>query len=164
MIRRDALMLFLAVLAVIVLQSSLLPLGLVEMFKPDLLLVIMVLLALRLSYGVGIPLSWFLGTVKDVFSGLYLGMNGFSFLIVFLLIKSMAGRLYTESGLLFVITVSGATLVCMVVNLLLMLVFTDSTNPLYSMASGLFPHLLINAFCASLVALLPLFSSGDEAA
>ncbi len=161
---RGALILLFSTLAAIVLQSSLLPLYMVEMFKPDLLLIIMVVLALRVSYGTGMPLAWLLGMVKDVFSGLYLGLNGVSFLIIFLLIKSVSDRLYTESGLLFVMTVSGATLVCMLVNLLLLVMFTDSPNLLYTMASGLFPHLLVNAFAASLVALLPLFSSEEEVA
>ena len=161
---RGALILFFSTLAAIVLQSSLLPLYLVEIFKPDLLLIIMVVLALRVSYGTGMPLAWLLGMVKDVFSGLYLGLNGVSFLIIFLLIKSVSDRLYTESGLLFVMTVSGATLVCMLVNLLLQVMLTDTPNLLYTMAAGLFPHLLVNAFAASLVALLPLFSSEEEVA
>jgi rod shape-determining protein MreD len=164
MSRRTALIFFLATLAAVVLQASLLPLYVVELFKPDLLLIIMVVLALRLPYGLGMPLAWLLGMVKDVFSGLYLGLNGFTFLIIFLLIKSVADRLYAESGLLFVITVCGATLVCVCINLLLLVMFTDSHNLLYPMASGLVPHLLVNAFSASLVALLPLFSSGGEVA
>lgn len=164
MSRRDALTLFLSVLAAVVFQASLLPLYVVEIFRPDLLLVIMVVLALRLPYGIGMPLAWSLGMVKDVFSGLYLGLNGFTFLVIFLLIKSVADRLYAESGFLFVVTVSGATLVCVCINLLLLVMFTETPHLLYTTASVLFPHLLVNAFSASLVALLPLFSTAEDVA
>lgn len=164
MSRRSALILSLATVAAVVLQASFLPLFVVELFKPDLLLIVMVLLALRLPYGSGMPLAWLLGMVKDVFSGLYLGLNAFTFLLIFLLIKSVADRLYAESGFLFVITVCGATLVCVFVNLLLLLIFTEIPNLLHPVALGLFPHLLVNAFAASLVALLPLFSSDGAAA
>jgi rod shape-determining protein MreD len=162
--RRSAMILLLVTVAAVVLQASLLPLYMVEIFKPDLLLIIMVVLALRLPYGLGLPLAWLMGMVKDVFSGLYLGLNGFIFLIIFVLIRSVADRFYAESGLLFVITVCGATLVCACVNLLLLVMFTDAHNLLYPMASGFLPHLLVNAFSASLVALLPLFSSDGDVA
>lgn len=164
MSRRGALILVLFTMAAVVLQGSFLPLFVVELFKPDLLLIIMVMLALRLPYGPGMPLAWMLGMIKDVFSGLYLGLNGFTFLLIFLLIKSVADRLYAESGFLFVITVCGATLVCEFVNLMLLLMFTDTPNLLPPVVFGFFPHLLVNAFSASLVALLPLFSSDGEAA
>ena len=73
---RRATLLFLSiVLASIVLQVSLLPVFIIPPFKPDLLLVIMVFIALRSSFKVGAPVAWLLGLLDDVVSGLYLGLN-----------------------------------------------------------------------------------------
>lgn len=141
-----------------------LPVHVATPFKPDLLLIVMVYLALRGSFELGIPLAWLLGLLKDVFSGLYLGLNAFSFLLVFLVIKSVADRLYAESGFLFVVTVVVATLVSVTGNLLLLLMFTQTPGIAYSMVAALIPHLLVNSFAASLVALLPIFSSDQDVA
>jgi rod shape-determining protein MreD len=122
----------------------------------------MVYIALRYSVTQGVFPAWFLGLIKDVFSGLYLGLNAFSFLIIFLVIKSISDLLYAESSELFVVTVSAATLACMTSNLILLLMLTSTPGISYSMTASLFPHLLANAFAASLVALLPVFSSPQE--
>lgn len=152
------------VLVAVVFQTAVLPIHLVTPFKPDLLLIIMVYLALRSSFELGTPLAWLLGLLKDVFSGLYLGLNAFSFLLVFLVIKSVADRLYAESGLLFVVTVVVATLVSVTGNLLLLLMFTQTPDIAYSMVAGFIPHLLVNSFAASLVAILPIFSDDQDVA
>ncbi|KAB0664810.1 rod shape-determining protein MreD [Oryzomonas japonica] len=145
------------IVSVVVLQASVLPVHITSSFKPDLLLIIVVYLALRGSFQTGAPLSWGLGIIKDVFSGLYLGLNAFSFLLIFLVIKNISDRLYTESAPLFVITASVATLSCVAINLLLLVMFTASPGIAYSMGIGLLPHLLVNAFVASLVPLIPGF-------
>lgn len=152
----------LALVLVLVLQTSVLPFHVAEPFKPDLLLVAMVYLALRGPVASGALLAWILGLIKDVFSGLYLGLNAFSFLLIFLVIKSISDLLYAESGELFVVTVSAATLACVTVNLVLLLMLTSTPGISYSMTAGLLPHLLANAFAASLVTLLPVFSSPQE--
>jgi rod shape-determining protein MreD len=146
----------------IVLQTSILPVHVATSFKPDLLLVAMVYLALRGPAAQGALLAWFLGMFKDVFSGLYLGLNAFSFLIIFLVIKSISDLLYAESGELFVVTVSAATLACVTLDLILLLMLTSTPGISYSMTSGLLPHLLVNAFAASLITLLPVFTSPQE--
>jgi rod shape-determining protein MreD len=160
MIRNTA-VIFGLVLAV-VLQTSILPVHVLAPFKPDLLLVAMVFLALRGPAAQGALLAWTLGLLKDVFSGLYLGLNAFSFLLIFLVIKSISDLLYAESGELFVVTVSAATLACVSANLVLLLMLTSTPGITYSMLAGLLPHLLANAFAASLVTLLPVFSSPQE--
>jgi rod shape-determining protein MreD len=151
-----------ALVVAVVLQTSVLPVHMADSFKPDLLMVAMVYLALRSSVVPGALLAWILGLIKDVFSGLYLGLNAFSFLIIFLVIKSISDLLYAESGELFVVTVSAATLACVTVNLILLLMLTYTPGITYSMIAGLLPHLLANAFAASLVTLLPVFSSPQE--
>lgn len=160
MIRNIAAILLLVM--TVVLQTSVLPVHLAGHFKPDLLLVAMVYLALRSSSTSGALLAWGLGLIKDVFSGLYLGLNAFSFLLIFLVIKNISDLLYAESGELFVVTVSAATLACVTVNLLLLLMLTSTPGISYSITASLLPHLFANAFAASLVTLLPIFSSPQE--
>jgi rod shape-determining protein MreD len=153
--------LIIIVLAV-VLETSVLPVHVASPFKPDLLLIAMVFLALRSSNESAGFLAWLLGLVKDVFSGLYLGLNAFAFLLMFLVIKSVSDLLYAESSELFVVTVSAATLACMSAELVLMIMFTSTPGISYSMTANLLPHLLANAFAASLIALLPVFTSPQE--
>lgn len=160
--RRAAFLLLVSVLGAVILQTSILPVYVDPLFKPDLLLVITVVLALRVTYGTGAPLAWILGLLKDVFSGLFLGLNAFTFLIIFLIIKSVADRLYAESSFLFMVTVTAATFAGAAINLLLLVMFTKTPGIAYSMLSGLVPHLLFNAFSASLIALLPLFDTHEE--
>lgn len=152
-----------AVFVSILMQTTFLTVFLTSPFKPDLLLVILVFIALRSSYEIGTPVAWMLGLLKDVFGGLYLGMNSFTFLIIFLIIKGMADRLYAESCFLFVFAVIGATLACVSGNMLL-LVFTNTPGIAYTIGYNLIPHLLTNAFAASLVALLPGFTEDEDMA
>ena len=145
------------VIASIVIQVSLLPVFIRPPFKPDLLLVIMVFIALRVSFKVGAPLAWLLGMLNDVCSGLYLGLNAVTFLISFLVIKSVSDRLYADSAILFVLTVAGVTVAGFTLNLLLTIMFTASPGIAYSMLSDIFPRLLVNAFVASVVSTFPGF-------
>jgi len=150
------------IISAVVLQTSVLPVFLEKPFRPDLLLIIMVFVALRGSFETGIPLSWTLGLLKDVYSGLYLGLNAFTFLLIFLIIKSVAERLYAESGFLFVVTAAVATVVCVSGNYLLLLMFTKTQGLGYSLLINFIPHLLVNAFAASLITLLPTFFTVEE--
>ncbi|MEI7816451.1 MAG: rod shape-determining protein MreD [Desulfuromonadales bacterium] len=145
------------ILAAIVIQVSLFPVFIRPSFKPDLLLIIMVFIALRGSFVVGATLAWFLGMLVDVCSGLYLGLNAVTFLISFFIIKSVSDRLYADSAILFVLTVTGVTLAGFTINLLLIIMFTTSPGITYSMFSDLFPRLLVNAFIASIVSAFPGF-------
>lgn len=150
------------VVAAIVIQVSLLPVFLLPPFKPDLLLVIMVFLALRGTFETGAPLAWLLGLLNDVCSGLYLGLNAATFLIAFLVIKSVSDRLYADSAILFVLTVAGVTLAGFTMNLLLIVMFTATPGIAYSMFSDIIPRLLVNAFVASIVSAFPGFDSQLE--
>ena len=151
------------VVVALVLQVAVLPVFLRPSFKPDLLLVIMVFIALRTSFEVGAPLSWLLGLFNDVFSGLYLGLNAITFLIVFLFIRSVSDRLYADSALLFVLAVAGVTFAGFTLSLLLLVMLTASPGIAYSMISDIVPRLLINSFVASLVTLFPGFDRQLEA-
>jgi rod shape-determining protein MreD len=142
-------------LVILGLQVSVFPVLVAPPFRPDLLLILVVYIALRGTVDVGAPLVWLIGLGKDLFSGLYLGANAASFLIVYLVIKQISDRLYAESGSVFVVAVTISTLLASVINLFLLV----TLSPVHGIASAfglnLIPHLLVNAFCASLVALLP---------
>jgi rod shape-determining protein MreD len=155
--RRAALLLCCLIFVSIVLQVSLLPVFLRPSFKPDLLLIIMVFIALRESFETGAPLSWLLGMLNDICSGLYLGLNAAAFLVSFLVIRSVSDRLYADSAILFVLTVSGVTFACFSLDLLLIVMFTTSPGIAYSMLSDIIPRLLVNAFIASIVSIFPGF-------
>ena len=157
MSRRASLLLFCLVIVSIVIQVTLLPIFILPPFKPDLLLVIMVFIALRVSFEVGAPIAWLLGMLDDVCGGLYLGLNAATFLISFFVIKSVSDRLYADSAILFVLTVAGVTLASFTLNMLLILMFTASPGIAYSMFSDLFPRLIVNAFIASIVSSFPVF-------
>jgi rod shape-determining protein MreD len=164
MSKRAALLLLILVVAALVTQISLLPVFIRPAFKPDLLLVIMVFIALRGSFEAGAPLAWTLGMLDDVCSGLYLGLNATTFLVSFFVIRSVSDRLYADSAILFILTVIGVTTTCFTLNLLLLVMFTSSPGIAYSMLSDVIPRLMVNAFAASLVTLFPGFDSDVEPA
>lgn len=162
MSRRNTFLLLFLLLFSVVLQVTVLPEYVISSFKPDILLIITVFLGLRVSFEAGTPLAWLLGLIKDAFSGLYLGLNAFAFLLIFFAIKSTSARLYSDSPGLFVISVCAASPVCCILNLLLLVMFTSSGGVSYSIISDMFPYLLINSFTASLVALFPWFENVQE--
>lgn len=144
--------------AISILQASILPQYLLPAFRPDLLLVLMVFLALRAPASVGLPAAYGIGLVKDSLGGLYFGLSAFSFLAVYLLLRSLSDRMYVHSGLLFVIAVSASTLVSASVSLLMMVLFSQAPGIYSSVIAALIPQMLVNAFIASLVAASPSFS------
>ena len=162
MSRRAALFFSCLVLTALVFQVALLPVFVRAPFKPDLLLVIMVFIALRGSFETGAPLAWLLGMLDDVCSGVFLGLNAASFLISFFVIKSVSDRLYADSAILFVLTVVGVTVASFTLNLLLMVLFTATPGIAYSMFSDSIPRILVNAFVASLVSAFPGFDANLE--
>lgn len=143
------------VVALAVFQTSLLPQVLVSSYKPDLLLLLMVILALRAPFGASLPAAYGLGLLKDCLSGIYLGLNAFSFLVVYLVLRLLSDRLYVQNAFLLVLTVSVATAATMFLNLVLLSIFSEAAGLFSSLMVSLLPHLLMNAFAASLVATVP---------
>lgn len=143
------------VVVLVVLQTSVLPHYLISLYKPDLLLILMVVLALRAPFGVSLPAAYGLGLLKDCLSGIYLGLNAFSFLVVYLILKLLSDRLYVQNAFLLVLTVTVSSVAVMFINLLLLVIFSEGTGLFASLMSALLPHLLMNAFAASLVAVVP---------
>jgi rod shape-determining protein MreD len=143
------------VLGMVLLETSVLPHYLTSLFKPDLLLILMVFLALRSPLATSLPAAYGLGLLKDCLSGLYLGLNAFSFLIVYLILKLLSDRLYVQNAFLLVLTVSISTIATMVINVVLLSIFSEASGMVSTLMHTLIPHLLMNAFVASLVAAFP---------
>ncbi|MDY0300534.1 MAG: rod shape-determining protein MreD [Trichlorobacter sp.] len=143
------------IILAVVLQTSILPHYIIAAYKPDLLLVIMVYLALRTPANHTVFSAYLLGLLKDVLGGIYLGLNGFSFVLFCLLLKAVSDRLYVQSSILYVLTVGAATAITTIINLLLLIIFSQGENLITAAATLLLPHLLMNMFIASIVTAMP---------
>lgn len=140
------------VTCLVLLETSVLPHYLMAPYKPDLLLILMVFQALRSPVSSSLPAAYGLGLLKDCLSGMYLGLNAFSFLLVYLVLKLVSDRLYVQNSVLLVLTVSVSTIAVMFCNVFLLLLFSEGSGILSSLLKSLIPHLLMNAFVASLLA------------
>lgn len=138
--------------ATLVLQTTLLPRYLADPYQPNLLILFVVYAGLHAPIRWGGPASFLLGLLLDTVSGLYFGLNGFSFLLIFFMLKSLAHRLYTDSRLLMVVATFLATFVNGLSNLLLLFIFSAAGGIYAALLSGLLPQALMNALIASLVA------------
>lgn len=150
------------VVAALLLQVTILPAHIVDPFKPNLLLVVVAYLGLRETGLLGGGLAFLLGILQDTFSGIYLGLSGFSYLCIYLLLHQAAGRLYTNSRYLLVIVVFLSSVLNGMLHLLLLLLFPTANGVYASLLPGLIPQGLINALIASLVFCLPRFNVLEE--
>lgn len=143
-------------LAAIVLQMTLIPKYVSDPFQPNLLLIVVVYLGLKLPHRLSGFAVFSLGLLQDSFSGIYLGMHAFSYLCVYTLLSQLADRLYTDLRLLFVLVVFLGTLFCALLNLGLLMIFSVSYGLYASLLPALLPQALVNALVASLVFSVPL--------
>jgi rod shape-determining protein MreD len=150
------------VYAALLVQVTLLPAYLADPFKPNLLILVVAYLGLREGGWHGGVLACFLGLTADCFSGLYLGLNAFSFLCIYLVLRMVADRLYTDSLYLMVLVVSLATCANGFIQLLLLLLFSVADGVYATLLPGLIPQALVNALAASLVFGTPSFAPREE--
>ncbi|WP_306535948.1 rod shape-determining protein MreD [Geobacter sp.] len=138
------------VFAALVLQVTLFPTYLADPFKPNLLIIFVVYMGLREGVAWGV-LAYVLGLIHDSFSGLYLGLNGFSYLIIFLGLTMVAGRLFTDRRSLMILGVFSATIVNGFLNLLLLFLFSSAQGIYATLLESLIPQALVNALVASVI-------------
>ena len=156
-----ALKISILLITALLLQVTIFPAYLADQFRPNLLIIAVAYLGLK-SFRLGGGMAFCLGLVQDCFSGLYLGLSGFSFLSIYLLLKMTAGHLYTDNRFLMVIVVFLATVVNGLLHLLLLLIF-PTTNGIYAtLLPGIIPQGLVNALIASLLFGLPAFKVLEE--
>jgi len=151
------------VYAALLVQVTVLPAYIADPFKPNLLIVVVAYLGLRVGGWRGALFAFFLGLVADCFSGMYLGLSAFSFLSVHLLLRKVADRLYTDSLYLMLLVVSLATIVNGLIHLVLLLLFSVADGVYATLLAGLLPQTLVNALAASLLFGIPAFGVREEA-
>ncbi|QWV95189.1 rod shape-determining protein MreD [Geomonas oryzisoli] len=139
------------VIAALLLQMTLLPRYLLDPFQPNLIIILVVYLGLKLPHRFAGVAVFALGLLQDSFSGIYLGLHAFSYLCIYTLLSELADRLYTDNRALFVLVVFVATIMSALLNLVLLLVFSVGNGLYASLLPALLPQALINALVASLV-------------
>jgi len=149
-------------IASVLLQMTLLPRYLLDPFQPNLILILVVYLGLKLPHRFAGLAAFGLGILQDSFSGIYLGLHAFSYLCIYTLLSEVADRLYTDNRALFVLVVFLATLFSALLNLLMLLIFSVSKGVYASLLPALIPQALVNALIASLIFSIPL-PAGEEA-
>lgn len=142
-------------LAALLLQMTLLPRYLLDPFQPNLIIILVVYLGLKAPHRFAALAAFALGILQDSFSGMYLGLHGFSYLCLYTFLSRMADRLYTDNRALFVLAVLLATVACALLNLLMLLIFSVSKGVYASLLPALIPQALVNALIASLLFIFP---------
>ncbi len=142
----------LVIVSALLCQVTLFPVFLEDPFQPNLLIILVAYLGLRMpSRLAAAPGVYLLGLVQDSISGLYLGLSAFSYLAIFLLLGKISDRLYTDNRYLIILVVFLATIASGLLNLLLLLVFSVSPGIYAVLLPALIPQALVNALVASLL-------------
>ena len=132
------------------LQVSILPAYLEEPFKPNLIIILVCVLALRGENTVsGAIASYFFGLVHGVFSGFYFGLSGISTLLIYLFLRKVSDQLYTESTQLLVFAVFISSLADSIVSLLLITLLSNATGVYSSILTCMVPQAVVTAFIAA---------------
>jgi len=152
----------LVVYAALLLQVSVLPAYLADPFQPNLLIIVVVTIGLREGGWHGGVLAFLLGLIADCSSGVYLGLSAFSFLAIYLAMRMVADRLYTDSLLLTLLVVFVASIANGVLHLLLLVLFSAAAGIYTTLLPALIPHALVNSLAASIAFNVPLFRAREE--
>lgn len=132
----------------IILQTAFFPAHLADPFKPDLLIIFVVYMGFRERVRLGGICSFLLGLVQDSLSGQYFGLSGFTFLLIFIVLKAVSHRFYTESRWLMVFGVFLASIINGLAVILLLAVFSVADGTYATVFSDIFQHSAMNAFLA----------------
>ncbi|WP_183355316.1 rod shape-determining protein MreD [Geomonas silvestris] len=138
------------VLAAVLLQMTLLPRYLQDPFQPNLIIILVVYLGLKLQHRFAALAAFSLGLLQDSFSGIYLGLHAFSYLCLYTLLSQVADRLYTDNRALLVLVVFLGTFFCALLNLVMLMIFSVSKGVYATLLPVLVPQALVNALAASL--------------
>jgi rod shape-determining protein MreD len=143
-------------IAGIMLQFVILPAHLADPFKPNLLISCVVYLGFNGRLRSGALVSFLMGLLQDSLSGIYFGLDAFSYLLLFLLYNETANRLYTGSRTLMVLGTFIATIINAGIQFVLLLIFSELGDGSGSFLSGVIPQGAVNALASALIfSLLP---------
>ncbi|NIQ95783.1 MAG: rod shape-determining protein MreD [Desulfuromonadales bacterium] len=101
---------FLLGLLFMLLQTTIIPWVVPALFKPDLLLILVIYIGLGEPLLRGAALTYLLGMLHDVFAGSYLGLYGLVFLVLFLAARGAMRWFDTENSPLLLAMVFFGTL------------------------------------------------------
>lgn len=138
----------------VIFQVNIFPAYLADPFKPNVLLVFVVFFGFRSSLRFGAPGSFLLGILQDSFSGIYFGLNAFSFLLIFTLYHEVAARLYTGSRALLVLGTALAIVINASIHFLLLLLFSSSDGAFASIFGAILPQGLATTLISACVVFL----------
>lgn len=149
---RGPVIIFLYLVLAIILQTSILPAFFEDPFKPNLMIILVAYLALRVDTPfIGAGVAYSLGLIQGVFSGIYFGLAGISLLLIYALLRKLADQLYTDSDHLMVVVVFFATIIDAFVSMLLLLLFAAPSGIYSVFLTTLLPQAVVNAFVTSLI-------------
>jgi rod shape-determining protein MreD len=135
-------------------QVSIVPAYLAEPFRPNILIIFVTYLGFRVAMPLGAVAAFTLGLIQDTFSGLYFGLGGFSYLVIYLIFNETAARVYTESRALLVIGVFLASLCDAGVQVLLLLLFSEAPGAYQSIFESVLPRSAMTTVFTALVFLV----------
>lgn len=135
-----------------ILQTVLLPLVLPGVYKPDLLLILVIYLGLHEEPWSGGLLVYILGWCYDGMAGAFPGLNGFLLLGIFLAVRGIVTRVNTESSPLLLLLVVVGTVMQTAMAAFALDFFSQAASIWPQMAWQLPVQLLLN-FLAALVLL-----------
>jgi rod shape-determining protein MreD len=136
------------------LQSSVFPRFLPVNLKPDLLLILVVYLGLCEGYLRGGLVCYLLGCLKDVFAGIYTGLFGFTFLLIFYAVRGVGGRFNSENPFFLLVLTLVGTMLEGVIIIFSIGFFADHAPPLQLIGRQLLPQMLLNLLAAIMLLLL----------
>lgn len=115
-------------LVFMLLQTTIIPWVVPPFFKPDMLLILVIYISLSESLLRGALLTYFLGTLHDVFAGAYLGLYGLVFLILFVTARAAMRWFDTENAPLLLALVFFGTILKGLLVLFALGLFADAGN------------------------------------
>ncbi len=145
---------FVLVIIGVIFQVNIFPAYLADPFKPNVLLIFVAYFGFRAGFRFGAPCSFLLGLLQDSFSGIYFGLNAFSFLLIFMLYHEVAARLYTGSRTLLVLGTVLAIVLNASIQFLLLLLFSSSDGAFSSIFGAILPQGLATALVSACVVIL----------
>lgn len=142
----------------LLLQSSVLPRLLSVSWRPDLMLILVILLAVREKSLPALVAALLLGAAKDSMSGLTIGLHICIYLILMISIRLVAEKLNVESPPLLVLLILAGTLIQSVVSGFMLASLADSPAVLWLLVAALPQQMLSNLVTAViLLSLITLF-------
>ncbi|HMB16609.1 MAG TPA: rod shape-determining protein MreD [Pelovirga sp.] len=123
----------------LLLQSTFFPLFLDARWRPNLILILVLLLAIRERPVPAMLTVMLLGAFLDSLSGTTIGLHIAAFLVVFILIRLVAEKLNVESPALLVLILIGAIFVHGLLVAFIMTTYSDLATILYLLITTL-PH------------------------